>query len=152
MKDIKGYEGLYGVTSCGRVYSYRRKRFLNPQDNGNGYLKVVLYKDGKGKQHYLHRLVAEAYLDNPNDYPQINHKDENKTNNCINNLEFCTIAYNANYGTRNERIAKKIICIETGEKFNSLTEAAKAINRSVVTISNHLRGRKKTCAGLHWAY
>lgn len=152
MKDIKGYEGLYAITSCGKVYSYKRKRFLKPFDNGLGYLKVFLCKDGKKKQHYLHRLVAETYLDNPNNYPQVNHKDENKSNNSVNNLEFCTVEYNANFGTRNERISKKIICLETGEKFNSLTEAAIAINRSVVTLSNHLRGRRKTCAGLHWAY
>lgn len=152
MKDIKGYEGLYAITSCGKVYSYKRKRFLRPFDNGLGYFKVFLCKDGKKKQYYLHRLVAEAYLENPNNYPQVNHRDENKSNNCVNNLEFCTVEYNANFGTRNERISKKIICLETGEKFNSLTEAAIAINRSVVTLSNHLRGRRKTCAGLHWAY
>lgn len=152
MKDIKGYEGLYAITSCGKVYSYKRKRFLRPFDNGLGYLKVFLCKDGKKKQYYLHRLVAEAYLENPNNYPQVNHRDENKSNNCVNNLEFCTVEYNANFGTRNERISKKIICLETGEKFNSLTEAAIAINRSAVTLSNHLRGRRKTCAGLHWAY
>lgn len=152
MKDIKGYEGLYAITSCGKVWSYKRKRFLKPFDNGLGYLKVFLFKDGEKKQYYLHRLVAEAYLDNPNNYPQVNHRDENKSNNCVNNLEFCTVEYNANFGTRNERISKKIICIETGEKFNSLTEAAIAINRSVVSLSNHLRGRRKTCAGYHWAY
>ncbi len=85
MKDIKGYEGLYSITSCGKVYSYIKNRFLKPYYNGSGYFRVSL----KGKQKAVHRLVAEAYIDNPKNLPEVNHKDLNKENNCINNLEWC---------------------------------------------------------------
>lgn len=105
MKDIKGYEGLYAVTSCGRVWSYTNKRFLNPQSNGN-YYQVNLSKCGKTRHFFIHRLVAEAYLDNPNDFPQVNHLDENKANNAVTNLQWCTIKDNANHGTRNSKISK----------------------------------------------
>ena len=147
MKDIPGYEGLYAATSCGKVWSYRSKKFLKLRKNKDGYLQVNLYKDGKPKTYLVHRLVAETYLPNPLNLPQVNHKDEDKSNNALPNLEFCTAAYNSNYSN-----AKKVICVETQEAFDSLTDAAKAINRSVKTLNNHLKGRKKTCAGYHWAY
>ena len=147
MRDIKGYEGLYAVTSCGRVWSYRAKKFLKPFDNGFGYKIVVLCKDGVRKHYRVHRLVAEAYLPNPDNLPQVNHKDENKANNALPNLEFCDAKYNNNYS-----FAKKVICLETGEIYNSLTEAAKAVNRSTGNISDCLAGRKKTTGGYHWAY
>ena len=99
MKDIKGYEGLYGITSCGKVWSYYSKKFLKPKDNGNGYLQVILYKDKEKKSCYVHRLVADAYIPNTENLPQINHRDENKTNNCLQNLEWCDAKYNINYGT-----------------------------------------------------
>ena len=105
MKDIKNYEGLYAVTSCGKVWSYTHKRFLNPQCNGH-YYQVNLSKDGKTRHHFIHRLVAEAYLLNPNSLPQVNHIDENKANNAVTNLEWCTVKENANHGTRNARISK----------------------------------------------
>ena len=75
MKDIKGYEGLYAVTSCGRVWSYRRNKFLAPATIKSGYNYVNLYKDGKKKFCRVHRLVAEAYIPNPDNLPQVNHKN-----------------------------------------------------------------------------
>ena len=114
MKDIPGYEGHYAITSCGRVWSYKRNRFLKPSTDKYGYLHVVLYKNGKGKHKFIHQLVAEAYIPNPNNLPQVNHKDEVRTHNWINNLEWCDVTYNNNYGTRNAKIAKKVICLETG--------------------------------------
>ena len=82
MKDIRGYEGLYAITSCGKVWSYRRKKFLKPGVIQGGYLNVVLTnKDGQQKNHRVHRLVAEAYIPNPEGKEQVNHKDENKYNN-----------------------------------------------------------------------
>lgn len=112
MVDISGYEGVYAITSCGKVWSYKRKKFLkNCLDPRTGYYQVCLYKDG-GKHHaihLIHRLVANAYLPNPNGYPCINHLDEIKEHNYLNNLEWCTYKYNCNYGTRNSRISSSRI-------------------------------------------
>ena len=116
MKEIANYEGLYAVTSCGRVWSYRKERFLTPRKDGDNL-------------------------------PQINHKDENKQNNCISNLEWCTNVYNRNYGTRNKRAAigiskakmKPCMCLETGKTYSSVIEAAKDTNfnkASIKCISN----------------
>lgn len=108
MKDIQGYEGLYAITSCGKVWSYKSKRFLMPYKHYKGYLLVKLTKDGIRKAYTVHRLVAEAYIPNPENKEQVNHKDENKANNCVNNLEWMTNKENANYGTRNERISNTL--------------------------------------------
>ena len=137
-KDIAGYEGLYKVSDKGNVYSVERKdsrgnkcggRTLKPRYDKDGYLRVTLYKDGKEKKKVIHRLVAEAFIHNPNKYPEVNHKDENKSNNELSNLEWCTRKYNANYGTLKERLSKKIraVNVETGEvvKFNSTQEAGR---------------------------
>lgn len=104
MRDIKGFEGKYAITSCGKVWSYKRKKFLKPCPDREGYLYVWLcrypeYKTYKGCR--VHRLVAEAYLENPHNYPEVNHKNEDKAKNYVNNLEWCTSKYNANYGNRN---------------------------------------------------
>ena len=147
MRDIKGYEGLYAVTSCGRVWSYRAKKFLKLRKNRDGYLLVNLYKDGKAKTYMIHRLVAEAYLPNQDNLPQVNHIDEDKSNNALPNLEWCDAAYNINYSK-----AKKIICLETGIIYNSIKEAAKAVDITPQAINSCLAGRTKKSAGLHWAY
>jgi len=105
-KRIEGYED-YIVTIEGMVYSTKRNKFLKPQKNGVGYLQVALYNNGICKRFSIHRLVAMAFIDNPNDYPIINHKDENPSNNRVDNLEWCTYKYNTNYGTRNERVRRK---------------------------------------------
>lgn len=130
MKDIQEYEGLYAITSCGRVWSYRSKKFLKPRLY-KGYYGVVLYKNGNSKVFLIHRLVAEAYIPNPDSLPFVNHKDEVKTHNWVNNLEWCTRSYNARYGTAvaraNEKKFKKVMCIETGEIFNSHKEAEQAL-------------------------
>ena len=110
-KDIKNYEGLYRVSNLGNVMSLNYNRtgkpkLLKPGKDKHGYLFVILYKDGKKKKFFVHRLVAEAFIPNPDNLPCVNHKDENKTNNSVENLEYCTHEYNINYGTRNERAAK----------------------------------------------
>lgn len=124
-RDIPGYEGSYQVSNEGNLKSLandksRKEKLLKPVADGGGYLLVRLYKDGNGKTKRVHRLVAEAFLPNPNGYPQVNHKDECKVNNtvCVNedgsvdleksNLEWSTNEYNHNYGTHNERIAKAL--------------------------------------------
>ena len=113
-KDIENYEGLYQISNFGRVRSLNHFRkngtgiylhkgkILIPQ-NANGYCFVRLSKNGKSKQYLLHRLVAQAFLPKLEKYNEINHKDENKRNNHINNLEWCSHKYNINYGTGNER-------------------------------------------------
>jgi len=123
-KPVKGYEGYYEVDCLGRVYSL--DRVISVNDNGrvydkpiagkvmgqtvksNGYKSVTLTKDGKCKAFYVHRLVAEAFIPNPDNLPMVNHKDEDKTNNFAENLEWCTNEYNVNYGTGKSRRAKKI--------------------------------------------
>lgn len=121
--DIEDYEGKYQVSNEGRVKSLNYNRtgkecILKPAVNRDGYLFVVLCKDGKAKIYYLHRLVASAFIPNPDGLPQVNHKDEDKTNNSVlvnldnsvdfekSNLEWCTHEYNHNYGTINQRIAE----------------------------------------------
>ena len=137
-RDIEGYEGLYQVSNLGRVRSLNCRGhkgcigILTPRLDGKGYEMVALYKEGKARNTKIHRLVAQAFIPNPNNYPQVNHKDENKTNNDVKNLEWCTNEYNHNYGTRNERVgkslSKKVICITTGEIFNSMREACRKYN------------------------
>lgn len=108
MKDIRGYEGLYGITMSGRVWSYRRKKFLRPGINNKGYLLVYLSKNGKVKGFTIHRLVAETYIPNPDNQPQVGHIDENPKNNCWDNLYWTNAKNNNNYGSHNEKISKAL--------------------------------------------
>lgn len=117
-KDIKGYESLYQVSNLGRVkslarkvikknyVSFKKERILKQQTDRYGYKKVILQRNYQIKTFSIHRLVAEAFLENPYNLPQINHKDENKENNCVLNLEYCDSKYNNNYGTRNIRVSE----------------------------------------------
>lgn len=109
-KDIVGYEGHYQVSNCGRIRSIKHgeEKFLKPNDAKKGYLQVTLYKDGVRRSHNIHRLVAVAFVPNPEGFPEVNHMDENSFNNCAVNLEWCTAKYNSNYGTRGTRISAKI--------------------------------------------
>lgn len=107
-KDIPGYEGKYLVSSRGRVKAVYRwiknnEKILSPMLNKDGYYQVNLSFRGKVKHCRIHRLVAEAFIDNPNKYPMVNHKDEDKENNCFENLEWCDHTYNIRYGTRTKR-------------------------------------------------
>ena len=103
-KDIKNYEGLYQVNELGEVKGLVNNKILKPTKHSEGYLQVRLSKNNIKKAHYIHRLVAQAFIDNKENYPCVNHKDENKTNNCVSNLEWCDHKYNDNYGTRNQRM------------------------------------------------
>ena len=102
--NIMGYEGQYQVSNTGYIRSIKRNRILKPT-NINGYLQISLSNQGKIKKCLIHRLVAEAFLPNPNNLSQVHHKDENTFNNNVNNLEWCNVTYNNNYGTRNARIS-----------------------------------------------
>lgn len=114
-RTIDGYEGLYEVSNLGNVRSlydgrhqkYRTK-ILKPRMKPDGHVQVVLSKSGKVKQFLVHRLVAQAFLPNPQNLPQVNHKNEIADDNRVENLEWCTAEYNANYGTRNQRAGKSI--------------------------------------------
>lgn len=105
-QPVKGYEN-YEISNLGRVKSlkYGRDRIMKPMKDGGGYLQVGLYKDGKRKILSVHRLVATAFIPNPLELPEINHRNEDKTNNCVSNIEWCSAKYNSNYGSRNKRSA-----------------------------------------------
>lgn len=116
-KDVKGFEGYYEVSDLGRVRSVDRVvvdtvrncerllkgKLLVQRDNGNGYKTVMFCKEHKLYNKYVHILVAEAFIPNTDNLPQVNHKDEDKSNNCVDNLEWCTGKYNSNYGTGQQR-------------------------------------------------
>ena len=152
-KDVVGYEGFYKVSNKGNVFSVDRivrgkkwgGRTLKPIYHRDGYLQVGLHKNGIKKTKLIHRLVLEAFVENPNNLPDVNHRDEVKTNNELSNLEWCDARYNINYGTRTERVSKKIraVNIKTGEviRFKSAVEAKREgyVNGSV----------SKACRGIY---
>ena len=157
-KEIEGYESYY-ISSEGKVKN-KNGKIMKPVINNSGYYSIGLYNKAHKRKFFLvHRLVALAFI--PNSDPeknQVNHKSEIKTDNKINNLEWCTAKYNTNYGTRNERASKhfykKVLCIETGEIFESAVSAAKYCNFNIFTISNaaNPNHKTKTAAGFHWQY
>ena len=169
-KDIEGYEGRYEVSSLGRIRSYAQDRVNGKIKTGNltkkGYLTILLY-DGRGGKRWrpVHRLVAEAFIENPLGLPQVNHKDEDKTNNRVDNLEWCTNEYNARYGTHIERISKANMCCKTTsrkvysvddngnvERFNSIGEAERMTGCSHSNIVRTLKKRRPRCGGRMWFY
>lgn len=153
-KPIKGYEKLYEVSNFGKIKSLKKKIILKQFKNTNGYFQVELWKNKKGKQFLVHKLVAESFILNINNFPFINHIDENKENNCTNNLEWCTAKYNCNYGTRNSRLSSPVICIELNKTYNSIKEASKDLNIQQAHISGCCAKRKHyiTAGGYHWQY
>ena len=169
MGEFKDFENYY-IYSDGRVQNCSTNHFLKYTSDKSGYLKVRLYKDKHQHTLLVHRLVALAFLPNPNNYPQVNHKDENKHNNDVSNLEWCTVKYNANYGTRNERIQKQLkqnaILPDNRKKvnmytldgnfirqFDSLKEAKIFLNKPITEahISQCCNGIRKTAYGYKWA-
>lgn len=102
-KDVEGYEGLYQVSNFGNLYSSYVKRKLQLSLDKYRYKQVILVKNGVRKRHLLHRMVAQEFIPNPENKPQVNHIDENKTNNTVSNLEWVTSKENINHGTRTER-------------------------------------------------
>lgn len=163
MKDIKDYEGLYAVTSCGKVWSYKSKKFLKTRKQRDGYYLVNLSKNGVSTTYQLHRLVAQTYLSNGENLPQINHKDGDKSNNCVNNLEYCSASYNQlhKYKLMKERgveitmtinNSKKVRCIETGIIYSSGKECAQAMGLDPSHISKCCRGKAKSHKGYHFEF
>ena len=166
-KDIKGYEGLYEVSNLGRarsLYYAGNKReeplIMTLHIQKNGYAYISLYKDKKPTVRRFHRVVAEAFLDNPYNLPYINHKDENKSNNSVDNLEWCTAKYNTNYGTCIKRIVNKnSIPINKYtldgcyiKTYSSIHEAAREEQLSIGNICSVCRGNRNHTGGYIWKY
>jgi hypothetical protein len=156
-KDIKGYENLYKVSNLGNIISLKTNKILKPNKGSNGYLLVHLYNNGIRSKHLLiHRLVAEAFLPNPNNYPQVNHKDYDRTNNRVENLEWCSPIQNLEYSNviykASLRKERKIKCLETNEVFKSIKEACRKYKLHHSNIIACCNGRRKRCGGLTWLY
>lgn len=159
-----GYDGLYLVSNTGIVYSVRRHSILKPE-NAKGYFQVTLQKGGKRNRKKVHRLVAELFIPNPENLPCVNHRDENKGNNTVDNLEWCTVAYNNKFGSRTEKSkktqrknaqksgrTKAIRCIETKMVYESLKQAERKTGICHSHISKCCRGKAKTAGGVRWEY
>ena len=155
-KPVKDYEEFYLIYDDGRVWSIRKNKFLKPQLTYDGYLTVDLCKDGGDKIVKIHRLVAMAFIPNPDNLPCVNHLDEDKTNNHVNNLEWCTVSYNNNYGTHNVRLAKTkgypVRCIETGIIYDSLADAERKTGIFKSSIYRVCKGWQKTAGKFTWEY
>ena len=160
-KDIEGWEGYYQVSNMGNVKSlnYRRtgkEGILKPKKDKDGYLVVCFNNDNKIKYYLVHQLVAQAFIDNPENYNEVNHKDENKQNNCVDNLEWCNRAYNINYGTRNQKISKPVVGINKVSglilEFESVHEAERQLGIAPCNICACLKGRQNSSGGFYWYY
>lgn len=183
-KDIFNYEGLYQVSNTGKVKSLERKsfnghvlitnkeRFLKFGNNGNGYLFVNLSKDNTQKRLYVHRLVAFAFIPNPLNKETVNHKDGNKLNNCVENLEWCSQKENNQHARRTGLIKiteetkkkisaskrgklnphhKRVICLETGIIFDTIKQASDSLGFHKTAVSNAILNNRKS-GGYHFKY
>lgn len=163
-KDIKGYEGLYQVSNFGRVKSLKYStegKILKGRHTGKGYLSVALFRNSVRKSTCIHRLVAQAFIPNPENKPEVNHIDENKLNNNVSNLEWVTPKENSNHGTRNIRIhqnkavtynRKPVVCLTNGVTYTSLTEACKTLGVTKSQVCSVLKGKRKTTKGYVFKY
>ena len=166
-KEIPDTDGKYLISTdgevmaisrrakFGHVYRWTKTKLLTPRDNGKGYLELEFL----GKHHYIHRLVAEAFIPNPYNFPCINHKDENKENNSVENLEWCDYSYNTNYGTRTKRAKEKqfgdrfvVINLDTGDVYQTPKDASRATGIHNDSISRVCKGKSKTAGGYGWRY
>ena len=158
-KDIEGYEGLYQVSNTGRVRSLKRNIILKNRI-ARGYERVVLRTNNIPKEYSVHRLVATAFIPNPDNLPQVNHIDEDKTNNCVNNLEWCDGKYNINYGTGIAKSArsrsKKVLQFKLDGTFvkewKSIIDVERMTGYSGGHISECCRGKHAYAYGFLWKY
>jgi len=166
--EIKSFPE-YQISEYGDVWSEKSHRLLSQATDKDGYRIVTLYRDGKYKKKKVHRLVAESFIDSDIEQLQINHKDENKGNNHVSNLEICDCSYNINYGNRNKKVSEKLTeytsfkkkAVEGYDdygvvvKFDSMHDAERAgYNRSAIyqICSGYSKSRLKTHKGLKWRY
>ena len=148
---VVGYEGLYEVSNFGNV---RSKRKILKQTNYNGYQCVCLSKESNRKIHKVHRLVAIAFIPNEENKREVNHIDEDKTNNHVSNLEWVTPKENINHGTcikrRSKKHEKPVRCVETGEIFRSSKLAQEWLGIGGCGVNQCINGHRKACGGYHW--
>lgn len=157
MRDVVGYEGRYAVTSCGKVWSYRSGKFLIQKLDKHGYYQVGLY-DEDGKQHWLlvSRLVAKAYMENPDNLPDVSHLDECSVHNWLRNLKWASREENCNMPLHKIRLAQArnndtyYICIETNMTYRTAKEAAEATGADESSILKCCNGQRKTAGNYHW--
>ena len=166
-KSIVGFED-YRISSEGRVWSIKSNKYLSPTKDSDGYLIVGLFNNGRQTKKKVHRLVAEHFLLNFDNGKQVNHKDEDKTNNRVGNLEMCTSHYNINYGSRNQKVSEKLSINPPRARravaafaadgtvvhqFESLHAAERAgFNRSAIYQVCSRKSRLKSYRGLDWRY
>lgn len=159
-KDIDGYDGLYKVSDCGNVFSCYVNRILKPGTTQDGYKYVSLHKDKKQQIYLVHRLVASSFLDNLDNLPCVNHKDENPSNNHVNNLEWCTYSYNNTYNNLHIRKAKLLAKHvyryneygELFEEYESVQEAARILGASSGDIAECCNEKLLTYLNSVWSY
>ena len=166
-KDIVGYEGIYQINTKGEVRKILKHGYKRMKDRPqrNGYRKIGLTKNGKQTTYQVHRLVALCFLPNSQGFPCVNHLDEDKTNNCVDNLEWCSHKYNVNYGTRISRMAetqktaqkcKPVIGINVTNgliiEYQSTKEAGRQTGISQGNICSCCHGRLKTAGGYKWMF
>lgn len=162
-KDVIDYEGYYSVSNYGDVYSHKRNIYKKQPIRSHGYKTVQLFNDYKSKSFLVHRIVAIAFLENLELKKQVNHKDSNKLNNHISNLEWVTHQENTIHsfksGKRNTKypriwLRKKVIMIDSNKNkvFNSITNASKETNISRTAIMNCLSGISKSAGNKKWKY
>ena len=160
-KSIKGFNG-YKISNYGEVYSEKTKKQLSLIKSKDGYLTTTLYLNGKGYKFYIHRLVAINFIKNNNKkFNQVNHIDGNKENNFVGNLEWVDSARNQIHAYKNglkscesvkKANSKKVECIETGEIFDSITQASKKLKINRNNISNSCHGNTRNTNGLHFRF
>lgn len=162
-KDITYLGNEYRLSNQGKLLDKSSGELKKDFDNGKGYRVFAIWKNNVQHNILVHRLVAEHFLSNPYNLPEVNHKDEDKTNNCADNLEWCTKEYNQKYGTRLQRIKesnlytsknkKKVICVETGTVYRGVRDAARGLGKSThTTIGKACRDNSKTAYGFHWSF
>lgn len=150
-KDIAGYEGLYQVSNLGRVKSlkYGKERILKPKNNPNGYSTVLLWKKRTYKSFLIHRLVAAAFLQNPNNFSIVNHINQDKKDNRVSNLEWCNHTYNIRYSW-----AKKVGCFRNGKliKIYDAIQDAMKDGFHISGICKCCKGKLEFHKGFQWKY